>query len=86
MTGFDARWQQVTCRDCKQTYTCTPESDYFGDASGDLPDSATSGRCFACLLKLGGMDPETTPVRVINLTGAGTDPRDLSRRPAGGTS
>jgi hypothetical protein len=63
---FDAAWQQVTCRDCKRTYTCTPEADYFGDA--------------------GGMNPETTPVRVIDLTGAGTDPRDLSRKPGGSKS
>jgi hypothetical protein len=80
VTAFDATWQQVTCRDCKREYTCTPEDDYFGDASGKRPDSPTSGRCFGCLLKAGGMDPETTPVRVIDLTGAGTDPRDLARR------
>jgi hypothetical protein len=83
---FDAAWQQVTCRDCKRTYTCTPESDYFGDAGGSRPESATSGRCFACMLTAGGMNPETTPVRVIDLTGAGTDPRDLSRKPGGSES
>lgn len=81
MTAFDARYQQVTCKDCKRTYTCTPESDYFGGPDGALPESATSGRCFACLLRAGGMDPETTPVQVIDLTGTGTDPRDLSLRP-----
>jgi hypothetical protein len=81
---FNAAWQQVTCRDCKRTYTCTPEADYFGGAGGGIPESATSGRCFACMLKAGGMNPETTPVQVIDLAGAGTDPRDLSRRPAGG--
>jgi len=81
---FDARWQQVTCRDCKRTYTCTPEEDYFGGPDGVLPDSPVSGRCFACLLKTGGLDPETTPVRVIAVGGGTTDPRDLSRNPAGG--
>lgn len=75
---FDIHWQQVTCRDCKHTYTCTPETDYYGDAGDDVPDSATSGRCFACMLIAGGMDPEVTPVQVIDLTGAGTDPRDLT--------
>ena len=83
--SFNAAWQQVTCRDCKRTYTCTPEDDYWGDP-GVLPDSATSGRCFACMLKAGGLDPEVTPVQVIDPTGAGTDPRDLSRRLAGGAA
>jgi hypothetical protein len=50
VSAFDARWQQVTCRDCGTTYTCTPENDYHGDAGGGLPDSPTSGRCFACML------------------------------------
>lgn len=80
MTAFDAAWQQVTCRDCQRTYTCCPEDDYFGGADGVRPDSPTSGRCFGCLLKAGGRDPETTPVIVIDVTGAGTDPRDLARR------
>ena len=83
---FDAAGQQVTCRDCGRTYTCTPEEDYFGGPGGGRPENATSGRRFACMLKAGGMDPETTPVQVIDLTGAGTDPRDLSRRGAGGAS
>jgi hypothetical protein len=81
---FNAAGQRVTCRDCKRTYTCTPEEDYFGDADGGLPESATAGRCFSCLLKTGGLNPETTPVQVIDLSGTGTDPRDLSRRPSGG--
>ena len=84
--AFNAAWQQVTCRDCGRTYTCTPEEDYFGDPGGGLPESATSGRCFACMLRAGGLNPETTPVQVIDLTGTGTDPRDLSRRPSGGAS
>lgn len=82
--SFDARWQQVTCSDCKRTYTCTPEEDYFGLPGEDRPESTTSGVCFSCLLIRGGMDPETTTVRVIDLTGTGsTDPRDLSRRDGG---
>ena len=75
MTVFDARWLPVTCRACNRSYRCTPEDDYY-DAG-----SATTGLCFACHLTAGGMDPETTPVRVIDLTGAGSDPRDLSRKP-----
>lgn len=68
-------WQRVTCRACKREYTCTPEDDYYN------AETATDGVCFSCLLAEGGLDPETTPVQVIDLTGAGTDPRDLSRRP-----
>jgi hypothetical protein len=79
MTVFDARWQPVTCRECKRSYQCTPEDDYCGG------DSATTGLCFSCLLAANGMDPEATPVRVIDLTGAGSDPRDLSRKPDGET-
>jgi hypothetical protein len=83
---FNAAGQQVTCRDCKRAYTCTPEDDYWGTPGQGLPDSAASGLCFSCLLKAGGLNPETTPVQVIDLTGAGTDPRDLSLRPSGGES
>lgn len=79
-------WQEVTCRECGRTYTCTPEDDYYGEPGRGGPESATSGVCFSCSLRRGGMDPEVTPVQVINLTGAGTDPRDLSRRPPGGVS
>lgn len=65
--------QEVTCRQCKRTYTCTPEDDYY-DA-----ETATSGICFGCLLAKDGMDPETTPVQVINLNEDGSsDPRDLA--------
>lgn len=81
---FNAAWQQVTCRACKRTYTCTPEDDYYGPPDGGLPESATDGVCFRCSLRRGGLNPEVTPVRVIDLTGAGTDPRDLSLKPAGG--
>ena len=82
--AFSAAWQQVTCRDCKRTYTCTPEDDYYGPP-GRPPESAASGQCFGCHLKAAGMDPEKTPVRVINLDGTGTDPRDLALRPSRGT-
>lgn len=81
MTGqpFSAAWQEVTCRTCGRTYTCTPEDDYFGLPGEGLPKDAASGVCFACMLKAGGMNPETTPVQVINLTGNGTsDPRELA--------
>jgi len=77
---FDARWQEVTCRTCKRIYTCTPEDDYYN------AESATSGVCLGCLLISGGMDPQTTPVQVIDLAGTGTDPRDLSLKPSGGAS
>ena len=70
-------WQRVTCRACKRSWTCTPEADYYN------AESATDGLCFSCLLAKGGFDPETTPVQVIDLTGAGTGPRDLSRNTAG---
>lgn len=83
---FNAAWQEVTCRTCGRTYTCTPEDDYFGEPGGAPPEDATSGVCFGCLLKRGGLDPQTTPVQVIDLTGAGTDPRDLSLKPSGGAS
>lgn len=66
--------QEVTCRKCRRTYTCTPENDYYN------ADSATTGVCFACLLTEGGMNPDTTPVRVIDLDGRSTDPRDLALR------
>jgi hypothetical protein len=70
--------QEVACRACGRTYTCTPEDDYY-DA-----DTPVSGVCLSCLLTEGGLDPDTTPVKVIDLTGKSTDPRDLSRNPAGG--
>jgi hypothetical protein len=77
MTQRTFPWQQVTCCKCGRTYTCTPEDDYYN------AESVTSGVCFRCLLSAGGMNPETTPVQVIDLTGTGTDPRDLSQRPTG---
>lgn len=83
---FDARWQEVTCRKCKRAYTCTPEDDYYSGTGGDGAESATSGVCFGCLLKERGMNPQTTPVRVIDEYGAERDPRDLSLKPAGGES
>jgi hypothetical protein len=38
------------------------------------------GVCLACLLALNGLNPETTPVRVIDLDGGEIDPRDLAAR------
>jgi hypothetical protein len=77
---FNAAGQRVTCRDCQRTNICTPEDDYIGVPGEGRPDSPTSGRCFACALRAGGLDPETTPVLVIDLTGESTDPRDMARR------
>jgi hypothetical protein len=62
--GFDAARQQVTCRDCGRTYTCSPDDDYFGERG--RPDSPTSGRCWDCMLTAGGLDPEKTRVEVID--------------------
>jgi len=68
------QWQQVTCQRCKRTYQCTPLDDYYGvGASNPGPDE---GVCFDCLLILSGRDPATTPVMVIDATGAPVDPRD----------
>jgi hypothetical protein len=78
----DARWQMVTCRerDCKRTYQCTPENDYYDNTT--LED----GQCTRCLIRSKGMDPETTPVLVIDpRTMTEVDPRDLALRPDGGT-
>jgi hypothetical protein len=44
-------WQEVACRACGRTYTCTPEDDYY-DA-----DTPTSGVCLSCLLKEGARKP-----------------------------
>jgi hypothetical protein len=79
---FNSAGQQVTCRDCGRTWMCTPEDDYLVAPGEGLPDSVTSGRCFGCALRARGLDPETIPVLVVDLTGAGTDIRDLSRLPA----
>jgi hypothetical protein len=70
--------EEVACRACGRTYTCTQEDDFY-DA-----DTPTSGVCLHFLLIEGGMDPDTTPLTVIDLTGESTDPRDLSQNPAGG--
>lgn len=75
---FDARWQEVTCRDCGTTYQCTPENDYYGNTT-----TAGDGQCQACLMTSEGMDPERTPVLVVGVRADGTleqdlDPRDLA--------
>ncbi len=80
MTGLNEaiQWRQVTCRQCKRTYQCTPEDDYYG-AGTDMPGPA-DGVCFTCLLIISGRNPETTPVLVINEHGEEWDPRDLASR------
>lgn len=73
MTRVDARWQMVTCRDCKTTWQCTPENDYHDSTTLD------DGQCLRCLMLSIGMDPDTTPVLVIDSrTGRELDPRDLA--------
>jgi hypothetical protein len=83
--AFDARWQEVTCRCCKRTYTCTPEDDYYGPGE-DKAAGPQDGVCFKCLLVEGGYDPETTPVLAIDETGAELDPRRLALRPQDGAA
>ena len=76
-----------TCRDCKREYTRTPEEDYFGDADGSIPESATSERCFASHAHGGRNGPEVTPVQVIDLTvGRGLTPRPLAQAWLGGAA
>lgn len=70
------QWQQVTCRDCKRTYQCTPEDDYYDAATLD------DGRCFRCLLIANGMQPDATPVLAVDEGGAEIDPRDLADQDA----
>jgi hypothetical protein len=72
------QWQQVTCRDCTRTYQCTPEDDYYGTGTGN--PGPTGGVCFGCLLRREGLDPETTPVLVVDESGTELDPRDLAVR------
>jgi hypothetical protein len=69
----DCRWAQVTCRTCLRTWQCTPENDYYGSTT------TTDGQCMHCMMRDAGMDPETTPVLVIDAaTGREIDPRDLA--------
>lgn len=75
--SVDLGWQMVQCKDCKRRYQCTPEDDFYGDHK-----DASDGRCFPCLLRFNGLDPETTPVLVIDETGRERDPRDLADRVA----
>jgi hypothetical protein len=71
----DLAYKRVTCRDCKATYICSPGRDYYGDED-EPAHSATEGRCWECVLKGKGINPETIPVLVIYETGRGIDPRD----------
>lgn len=70
------QWQQVTCAGCKRSYECTPADDYYNATTLD------DGVCLSCLLAEKGMDPETTPVRVIDDCGEEWDPRVLGSREA----
>lgn len=74
------QWQKVTCRRCRRTYQCTPEDDYYGHPPGSPQPGPEDGVCFSCLLMLNDLNPETTPVRVIDQHGEGQDPRDLAIR------
>jgi hypothetical protein len=79
-TAVDARWQQVVCRDCKDAYQCTPENDYYDNTT--LED----GQCTRCLMRSMGMDPEVTPVLVLDpATLREIDPRDLALTGKDGT-
>lgn len=42
-------YQQVTCKQCKRTYVCTPQDDYY-----DFTDT-TDGTCIQCLMKEAGV-------------------------------
>lgn len=53
--------QTVTCRDCRETYTCTPERDYYGDPDEPGPRSPTEGRCWDCMLAGDGLPPQPEP-------------------------
>lgn len=65
------QWKQVVCRDCTREYTCTPEDDYYGYERGP-----GQGVCTSCLLAENGLNPETTPLLVVDETGTEIDPRD----------
>lgn len=65
-------YQTVRCRVCGKEYLCTPEDDFYPDD----PQDPQVGVCFSCLLRQNGLDPETTPVLVIDAGGNEIDPRD----------
>lgn len=46
-------WQQVCCRTCRRTFTCTPEDDYYDDGHGAGPDE---GVCTGCMLDAAGIE------------------------------
>jgi hypothetical protein len=72
----DARWQQVTCAGCGRQYQCTPEADYYGSTT------LSDGLCTRCFLAVNGMNPETTPVLAVDLSGQEIDPRHLATQEA----
>lgn len=47
---IDRRWQTVTCSDCRRTYRCTPEDDYYNET-----EAGDDGCCFDCLLARQGL-------------------------------
>ena len=67
------QWKQVVCRDCGRGYVCTPEDDYYGFERGP-----GEGVCFACLLRGQGLNPDATPLMVIDCDGSEIDPRDAT--------
>jgi hypothetical protein len=73
--SFSAAWQQVTCKRCRRQYQCTPADDYWA-LPGEEVTGPGDGQCFACMLTARGMDPETTPVRVLDAGLRAVDPRD----------
>ena len=75
---MNVQWQQVTCMDCRRTYQCTPDDDYFAPGQATAPASTTSGVCFKCLLARDGLDIETTGVLVLDVDLNEIDPRDGS--------
>lgn len=58
----DVAWKNVTCRECKRTYECTPEDDYYN------AKTLTDGICFTCLCESAGLDPEKSVT--VRLCGA----------------
>jgi len=74
--AWDAAGQQVTCRDCGRTYTCSPADDYFRPDGEPPLTGPESGVCFGCLLRMNGLDPQRTQVMVRDLDGRDLDPRE----------
>lgn len=65
------QYAEVKCRGCGKEYVCTPQDDYY-----NYEDGPGTGVCFRCLLIENNMDPDKTPVLVIDEYGKEVDPRD----------